>query len=161
MPWRVADLRQVKYRSLAGRVCRKFDMNNALNISGSSVPRCGHASDPAYCRCDGTASSVPQMSSTIADDQCASLASTRIADACQLAHWSNERMYHASMFTLARVAGRQFVPGCEVPVADVGERDKPFQAIFDQSGNGSGLHEKQAMLKSSPRVTDDQQYAHV
>jgi hypothetical protein len=33
----------------------------------------------------------------------------------------NGRMYHASMFTLARKAGRQFMPGCAVPVADVGE----------------------------------------
>jgi hypothetical protein len=29
-----------------------------------------------------------------------------------------ERMYHASMFTLARAARRQFMPGCAVPVAD-------------------------------------------
>jgi hypothetical protein len=35
----------------------------------------------------------------------------------------NGRMYHASMFLLARAAGRQFVPGLQVdvPVADVGE----------------------------------------
>jgi hypothetical protein len=32
----------------------------------------------------------------------------------------NGRMYHASMFSLARAAGRQFMPGCDVPVADVG-----------------------------------------
>jgi hypothetical protein len=114
-------------------------------------PALCHASNPAYCRCDGTASSVSHMSSKIADDHCASLASTRIADACQLGHWSNARTCHASMFTLGRKAGRQFVPGCEVPVADVGERDKPIKAIFDRSGNGSGLHKKQVMLKSSPR----------
>jgi galactitol-specific phosphotransferase system IIC component len=30
-------------------------------------------------------------------------------------------MFHASMFSLARAAGRQFMPGLDVPVADVGE----------------------------------------
>jgi hypothetical protein len=33
----------------------------------------------------------------------------------------NVRMYHASMFSLARAAGQQFMPGLDVPVADVGE----------------------------------------
>jgi hypothetical protein len=33
----------------------------------------------------------------------------------------NARMYHASMFSLARTAVRQCVPGCDVLVAEVGE----------------------------------------
>jgi hypothetical protein len=33
----------------------------------------------------------------------------------------NGRMNHASMFSLARAAGRHFAPGCDVPVAKVGE----------------------------------------
>jgi hypothetical protein len=32
----------------------------------------------------------------------------------------NGHMYHASMFSLARAARRQFVPGCDVPVAEDG-----------------------------------------
>jgi hypothetical protein len=33
----------------------------------------------------------------------------------------NVRMYHASMFSLARAASRRFMPGLDVPVADAGE----------------------------------------
>ena len=32
----------------------------------------------------------------------------------------NARMYARSLFEIARAGGRQFMPGCEVPVAEMG-----------------------------------------
>jgi hypothetical protein len=72
-------------------------------------------------RCDAMAVSLTARHSAMAErDALACVASALQELSCALCKGKG-RVYHAPMFSLARAAGRHFMPGRDVLVADVGD----------------------------------------